>query len=46
MFKYFKELLRTLQSIEHCLKRISLCVHPSSRSYGDRYSISTKKWND
>lgn len=46
MIKYFRELLSTLKKIETHLSLISKCVNQSSRSYGDRCSISIKHWND
>lgn len=46
MIKYFKDLLATLKQIEYHLKLLSLCVKHNTRDYGDRYSISTKHWND
>ena len=46
MINYFKELLRTLKSIEKHLDRISSCVKNSPRDYGDKISISTCHWND
>jgi hypothetical protein len=46
MVSYFKELLSTLKRIEQHLSTLSSCVRKSDLRYGDRYSISTKHWND
>ena len=46
MFNYFKELRATLKKIEQHLSLLAKCVEKSDRQYGDRYSISTKHWND
>lgn len=43
---YFKELLKTLKEIECHLKKLSDCVVDRSGSHGDRFTISTKHWND
>lgn len=46
MIKYFKELLLTLKRIETHLALLSSCVVASSKSHGDRLSVSTKHWNE
>jgi len=46
MIKYFKELLTTLVKIEKHLEKISKCVAEKHHGHGDRFSISTKHWND
>jgi len=46
MFKYFKELLSTLKSIDASLKHIASCVKKNHHGHGDQCSISTKHWND
>lgn len=46
MFNYFKELLATLKKIERHLSRIANCVKEKNLNHGDRYSISTKHWNE
>lgn len=46
MIKYFKELLSVLKSIDKNLKLVIKCVKKDAHSHGDRYSISTKHWND
>jgi hypothetical protein len=46
IINYFKELLVTLKKIESHLEKLSNCVSSSSRNHGDRFSISTKHWND
>ena len=46
MIKYFKELLKTLKQIESHLRKISDCVVDRGGKHGDRFTISTKHWND
>ena len=50
MINYFKELLATIKSIDASLKTLnSNCdkvIIKSSKQHGDRYSLSTKHWND
>ena len=45
MIKYFKELLKTLKSIDESLKLISKCVIDSPK-HGKGKSIKTAHWND
>lgn len=53
MIKYFKDLLKTLKSIDSNLaniarntERLAKCVKEDHHSHGDRASVSTKHWND
>ncbi len=46
MIKYFIELLTTLKNIERHLCKLASCVQESRKGFGDRYSISSKHWND
>ncbi len=46
MLNYFKELLVTLRAIEKHLEHIARCVKVDHHRHGDRYSVSTKHWND
>lgn len=46
MLKYFKELLATLKAIEQHLSHLAHCVKVDHHRHGDRYSMSTKHWND
>lgn len=45
MIKYFKELLKTLKSIDSNLTKISNCVQENHHTHGDKASISVKHWN-
>lgn len=52
MINYFKELLKTLKSIDAHLAaiekntgRVAKCVQEDHHNYGDRTSLSTKHWN-
>jgi hypothetical protein len=44
--KYFVELLKTLKKIESHLEKLSNCVVDREGKHGDRFTISTKYWND
>lgn len=43
---HLNELRKTEQSSNEYLHRLSECVRTSSRSHGDKTSLSTKHWND
>ena len=45
VFRYFKELLALLRSIDRRLEKLERCVQPSRRGMGD-YAVNTKHWND
>lgn len=46
MIDYFKELLKTLKSIDSHLAKLSKCVKVNQSRHGDDVSLSTKHWNE
>lgn len=46
MIKYFKDLLKTLKSIDNHLSKIAACVKCDHHGHGDMVSMSIKHWND
>jgi len=45
MINYFRELLKTLKSIDASLKRLALCVTDNQRDHGAKQFLRTGNWN-